>query len=209
MTPSVRLAVRLLSQLSTSASLLTAVTAIRHLAASAAKCRMAVTAVSNDADVDNWLRSLTASRTDGVILVLTELSRAHRNRLAALQVPVVIVDPVGQPDPEVLSIGAANWAGGLTATEHLLELGHRRIGTITGSPVVLCSQARLDGYRAALERGGIAFDPELVRTGDFHYDSALTAASYTPIAWTSLAAKIAVGRSGSRSSSDAAASADS
>jgi LacI family transcriptional regulator len=146
-------------------------------AALAAKCRMAVTAVSSDADVDNWLRSLTASRTDGVILVLTELSRAHRNRLASLQVPVVIVDPVGQPDPEVLSIGAANWAGGLAATEHLLELGHRRIGTITGSPAVLCSQARLDGYRAALERAGIVFDPELVRTGDFHYESALTAAS--------------------------------
>ncbi len=146
-------------------------------AALAANSRVAVTVVSTDADVGNWLRSLAASRTDGVILVLTELSKAHRNRLAALQVPVVIVDPVGQPDPEVLSIGAANWAGGLTATEHLLKLGHRRIGTITGSPAVLCSQARLDGYRAALERAGIAFDPGLVRTGDFHYESALTAAS--------------------------------
>lgn len=146
-------------------------------AALASKCRIAVTAVTSDADVDHWLRSLTASRTDGVILVLTELSSAHRNRLAALQVPVVIVDPVGQPDPEVLSIGAANWAGGLTATEHLLGLGHQRIATITGSPAVLCSQARLDGYRAALERAGLAIDPALVKTGDFHYESALAAAS--------------------------------
>jgi len=143
----------------------------------AANCRIAVTAVTDDADVDHWLRSLTASRTDGVILVLTELSPAHRNRLASLQVPVVIVDPVGQPDTEVLTVGAANWAGGLAATEHLLELGHRRIGTITGSPAVLCSQARLDGYRAALERVGLGLDPDLVRTGDFHYQSALTAAS--------------------------------
>jgi len=146
-------------------------------AALAAKCRIAVTAVASDADVDNWLRSLEASRTDGVILVLTELSLAQRSRLASLQAPVVIVDPVGQPDPEVLSIGAANWAGGLTATEHLVKLGHRRIGTITGNPAVLCSQARLDGYRAALERAGIAFDSELVQTGDFHYESALEAAS--------------------------------
>jgi LacI family transcriptional regulator, galactose operon repressor len=146
-------------------------------AALAANCRIAVTAVTDDADVDHWLRSLTASRTDGVILVLTELSHAHRNRLATLQVPVVIVDPVGQPDTEVLTVGAANWAGGLAATEHLLELGHRRIGTITGSPAVLCSQARLDGYRAALERVGLGLDPDLVRTGDFHYQSALTAAS--------------------------------
>lgn len=75
---------------------------------------------------------------------------------------MVIVDPIGQPDPEVLTIGAANWAGGLAATEHLLGLGHRRIGTITGSPAAPCSQARLDGYRAALERAGIAVDPDLV-----------------------------------------------
>ncbi len=152
-------------------------------AALAAKCRVAVTVVSGDADVDHWLRSLTASRADGVILVLTELSPPHRKRLAALGVPVVIVDPVGQPDPDVLTIGAANWAGGLAATEHLLELGHRRIGTITGSPAILCSQARLDGYRAALERSGIPLDPELVKTGDYHYQyqyayqSALEAAS--------------------------------
>jgi LacI family transcriptional regulator len=147
------------------------------VAALGAKSRVAVTVVGNDADVDSWLRSLAASRTDGVILVLTELSPPHRNRLAALHVPVVIVDPVGQPDPEVLTIGAANWAGGLAATEHLLSLGHHRIGTITGSPAVLCSQARLDGYRAALERAGIAMDPDLVKTGDFHYESALAAAS--------------------------------
>ncbi len=146
-------------------------------AALAARCRIVVTAISGEADVDHWLRSLTASRTDGVILVLTELSPAHRRRLAALQIPVVIVDPVGQPDPEVLSIGAANWAGGMTATEHLLGLGHRRIGTITGSPAVLCSQARLDGYRAALERAGITPDPGLIAAGDFHYESALAAAS--------------------------------
>ena len=152
-------------------------------AALAAKCRVAVTVVSTNADIDHWLRSLSASRTDGVILVLTALQPHHRKRLATLGVPIVIVDPVGQPDPDVLTIGAANWAGGLAATEHLLALGHRRIGTITGSPAILCSQARLDGYRAALERASITEDPELVRTGDHHYqyqfayESALEAAS--------------------------------
>lgn len=141
-----------------------------------AKSRIAVTMVGSDADVNQWLKGLTASRTDGVILVLTELSPAHRHRLAALRVPLVIVDPVGRPDPEVLTIGAANWAGGLAATEHLLRLGHQRIATITGDLDLPCSQARLDGYRVALERAGIGFGPELVKTGDFHYGSAFTAA---------------------------------
>ena len=76
-----------------------------------------------------------------------------------MHMPVVIVDPVGQPDPRIPSIGATNWAGGLMATEHLIEIGHRRIGTITGRPSLLCSQARLDGYRAALDRAAIPADP--------------------------------------------------
>ncbi len=139
--------------------------------------RVAVSVLAGETGTDEWLARLSASRTDGVILVLTELSPAHRRQLAALHVPVVIVDPVGQPDPRIPSVGAANWAGGLMATEHLLELGHGRIGTITGRPALLCSQARVDGYRAALEHAGIPVDDVLVRTGDFRFAAALAAAA--------------------------------
>ncbi|MGH3170641.1 MAG: substrate-binding domain-containing protein, partial [Trebonia sp.] len=34
---------------------------------------------------------------------------------------------------------------------------------------ILCSQARLDGYRAALDRASIPMDPKLVKTADYHY----------------------------------------
>jgi LacI family transcriptional regulator, galactose operon repressor len=138
--------------------------------------RVAVSVLDGEASASQWLARLSASRVDGVILVLTELSAAHRRQLATLHVPVVIVDPVGQPDSRIPSVGAANWAGGLLATEHLLELGHRRIGTVTGRPSLLCSQARVDGYRAALEHAALAADPALIRTGDFTFDTALTAA---------------------------------
>jgi LacI family transcriptional regulator len=146
-------------------------------AAFAGEHRVAVSVLAGEAAADKWLARLSASRTDGVILVLTDLSPVHRRQLAALHVPVVIVDPVGQPDPRIPSVGAANWAGGLMATEHLIELGHRRIGTITGRPALLCSQARVDGYRAALEHAGIPADPALVSTGDFHFEAALAAAT--------------------------------
>jgi LacI family transcriptional regulator len=43
---------------------------------------------------------------------------------------------------------------------------------ITGPMHVLCSRARLDGYRAALERAGLPYDPLLVRRGDYHYPTA-------------------------------------
>lgn len=139
--------------------------------------RLAVSATPNQKDEERWLNSLAHGKTDGVILVLASLSPEHRQVLASLRVPIVIVDPDGQPDPTVPSIGAANWAGGLMATEHLIKAGHTRIGTITGRPTVLCSQARLAGYRAALEQAGIPYDADIVIYGDFHYESALKAAS--------------------------------
>jgi LacI family transcriptional regulator len=84
---------------------------------------------------------------------------------------VVVVDPVGVPSMDVPTIGATNWAGGMRATEHLLSLGHRRIGFIEGPPRLLCSRARLDGYRAALDAAGLAVDDALVRQGDFYHES--------------------------------------
>jgi LacI family transcriptional regulator len=139
----------------------------------AAKTRLAVSVIPTDADVQRWLGSLDRSRTDGVILVLTELAPRHREHLAELQVPIVLVDPVTQPMPDIPSVGAANWSGGLAATEHLIGLGHRRIAHITGRLSALCSRQRADGYRAALERAGIPADAELVAPGDFHYATAL------------------------------------
>jgi DNA-binding LacI/PurR family transcriptional regulator len=146
-------------------------------AAAAAGHRVIVSILDEEAASDDWLARVSASRTNGVILALAELPLAYRARLAALNVPMAIVDPVGQPDPHIPSVGAANWAGGFTATEHLIKLGHRRIGTITGRPALLCSQARVQGYRAALEHAGLPADPALVCTGDFTFEAALTAAT--------------------------------
>jgi DNA-binding LacI/PurR family transcriptional regulator len=146
-------------------------------AAAAAGHRVSISILDGEAASDEWLARLSASRTNGVILGLAELPSKYRTRLAALNVPIVIVDPVGQPDPHIPSVGAANWAGGYTATEHLIKLGHRRIGTITGRPTLPCSQARVHGYRAALEHAGLPTDPAIVCTGDFTFEAALTAAT--------------------------------
>ena len=123
------------------------------------------------ADARRWLDNLAARGSDGVILAVTELDPQRRRQFDALGVPQVIVDPVGNPAPHIPSVGATNWAGGMAATEHLLRLGHRRIGMLAGPPDVLCSRARLDGYRAALDQFGVRPDPELIQYGDFHYET--------------------------------------
>lgn len=69
------------------------------------------------------------------------------------------------------SIASTNFAGARDATRHLLQLGHRRIALITGPAELAYSQERLDGYRAALLRAGVDFEPELVRFGRMDEES--------------------------------------
>lgn len=115
-----------------------------------------------------WMRTLAARRSDGLVLVITAPAPTAVEELAELHTPLVLLDPVGGSDPTLPTVGATNWAGGRAATEHLLGLGHRRIGIITGHEWLACSQERLEGYRAALGRAGVPVDEQLVRFGDFH-----------------------------------------
>ncbi|MFV2118161.1 LacI family DNA-binding transcriptional regulator [Streptomyces sp. Act-28] len=117
-----------------------------------------------------WIEGVLQRRPIGVVLVFSALPDGVKQRLRARSIPFVIIDPAGDPDPDVPSVGSANWNGGVAATRHLLELGHRRIGIITGPEDMLCSLARLDGYRSAMGMAGLGADPALVRFGDFHVD---------------------------------------
>ena len=114
-----------------------------------------------------WLDDVLRRRPRGVIFVLSELDPAQRSQLSTRSIPYVLVDTAGEQPPGVPTVGSANWAGGLAATRHLLGLGHRRIAMISGPADVLCSRARVDGYRSALEEAGVAQDPSFVRYGDF------------------------------------------
>ncbi len=115
-----------------------------------------------------WIEGVLARRPIGVIAVFSDLSEVLRTQLKTRGIPFVVVDPTGEPLHDTPSIGATNWNGGLTATRHLLGLGHRRIGVICGPEQILCSRARLDGYRAAMDEAGVPVDPDLIRHGAFH-----------------------------------------
>jgi LacI family transcriptional regulator len=118
----------------------------------------------------SWTSALASHDTDGVILVTSELTGAQLRQLRSAEIPLVVVDPANPAPADLPSVGATNWAGGLAATEHLLGLGHRRIAAIAGPGDFMCSRARIDGYRSALEQAGLRFDATLIRHGDFQHD---------------------------------------
>lgn len=121
-----------------------------------------------------WIEDVLARGPLGVIAVFSDLSPEQRAQLAARGIPLVVLDPVGVPSDDLPSVGATNWLGGLSVTRHLLDLGHRRIAAITGPTWALCSRARLDGYRTALETAGVPGDPELIRQAEFEVVDGVT-----------------------------------
>ncbi|WP_150308651.1 LacI family DNA-binding transcriptional regulator [Planctomonas psychrotolerans] len=121
----------------------------------------------------DWIDGVMRRQPVGVILIFSDLSTDHKHQLRTRNIPFVVLDPSGDPAPDVPSIGSANWSGGYQATRHLLELGHTRMAMITGPDDMLCSTARLSGFRAALDAAGISVPVANVLTGQFHHEDGL------------------------------------
>ncbi len=119
------------------------------------------------------IEALLSRRVDGVIVLAGRLPNSVLQRFAK-SLPMVVVgrDLRG---PGLFSLDFDNRAGGLLATQHLIECGHTRIAFIAGDPAHQDALDRQAGYRAALEKAGIAFDPALVMAGDFTEASGLMA----------------------------------
>jgi LacI family transcriptional regulator len=120
-----------------------------------------------------WASELAAAGRRAVITVVDELTSADLSALSRAGLPLVVIDPVNLPHIDVTSVGSTNFTGGLSATQHLLDLGHRRIAYVGGPATSACNQARFHGYRAAMDAAGLPVPPEFVRHGDFRHEDGL------------------------------------
>ncbi|MDL4818473.1 LacI family DNA-binding transcriptional regulator [Actinomadura opuntiae] len=120
-----------------------------------------------------WARDLAAGGREAVIAVVSELTSAELAALARARLPLVVIDPLNLPPMRVTSVGSTNFAGGMAATQHLLSLGHRRIAYIGGPATAGCNQARMHGYRAAMEAVEAPAPDDYVRTGHFTYQDGI------------------------------------
>jgi LacI family transcriptional regulator len=113
------------------------------------------------------VRALPASRTtSGAILILPPEPPEDLAFLQSRRYPLVVVDPRTPVPRGVVSIASAHTAGARAVTGHLLDLGHRRIGVVSGFEDWLAGSDRLAGHLAALSEAGLLGDPRLVRYGE-------------------------------------------
>jgi LacI family transcriptional regulator len=127
----------------------------------------------------SWMvdpQTLLRSEHVGAIFITADASKASLKALDDAGFPVVVVDPLRVDGSRCISIGATNFTGGVTAAEHLLSLGHRRIGHAGGPHSADCSHARLAGLTSALRKAGIELDETLVTHCAFTYDAGRRAA---------------------------------
>jgi len=114
--------------------------------------------------IDGVVLSPPLSETGGVI-----------DLLAKAGVPAIAVATSIQSG-DMFTIGIDDRQAATMMTQHIIDLGHRRIGFVAGDPNVSATARRFEGYVAAMDDAGIPFDPQLVTAGLFTYRSGLDAA---------------------------------
>jgi LacI family transcriptional regulator len=124
----------------------------------------------------NYVANLARGMVDGLLLVLPRSPIDFIGTLTERNFPFVLIDHQGT-GKDCPAVGATNWQGAYNATEYLIELGHNRIGFITGSMDLGCAVERLEGYRSALRTYHIADAPELIYEGTFFQPDGFAGAS--------------------------------
>ena len=116
-----------------------------------------------------YLSRVMGTLVDGAVLVTPTVTDVQYDG------PVVAVDPhTGRSSLPTLS--ADNLQGARAGVEHLLQLGHVRVGMVTGRPDLVSAQLREQGYRQALQSAGICVDEALLRLGAFETSTSRDAA---------------------------------
>lgn len=117
-----------------------------------------------------YLDTLIAKRVDGIVFIAATTQVEHVKSLVENRTPVVVAERK-MPEIEVDSVLVDNFQGGYEATKHLLDLGHRRIGCISGPWDLTPSAERVTGYKLALNRHELRAEEDLIVRGDYLFES--------------------------------------
>jgi LacI family transcriptional regulator len=146
------------------------------LAARGRNLHLVVSSFSPSAeDLTSALRTVRG-RIDGLIVMTPDVNASGALERGAGAIRTVLLNPEGEVRG-CDSISIANHDGAYAMVRHLMSLGHRRIGTVTGPAGNIDARQRLEGYRTALRAGGLEPSPDLEIHGQFTETSGYEAGS--------------------------------
>ncbi|MCC3761753.1 LacI family DNA-binding transcriptional regulator [Glycomyces sp. TRM65418] len=114
-----------------------------------------------------WITQQQVAGAVGLIELAVAVPDTVLTAANECELPIVTIDPIGTAGSRAVTIGSTNWAGGRSATDHLIRFGHRRIAWIGGPVNSAPSAERFHGYRAALEAADLAAERDLIRHDAF------------------------------------------
>lgn len=121
-----------------------------------------------------YVNTIANGLTEGLLLLVPLVQAAYLEALRERNFPYVLIDQSDESDKSPM-VHCTNWQGAYDATRYLLELGHRRIGFISGIMEITSAVERLEGHRAALMDAGLELDERLIVGGDFWQSAAYEA----------------------------------
>lgn len=124
-----------------------------------------------------YVHMMARGLADGLLISLPREPEAYLKSLREKGFPYVIIDHRSDDESDHF-VSADNFQGGYEATKHLIELGHRRIGIVTGWMDMTSAKDRLEGYQSALSDFGIAFENDLLFEGDFSQPGGFSGGTY-------------------------------
>jgi DNA-binding LacI/PurR family transcriptional regulator len=137
--------------------------------------RLLLEPVATTDEPDIYLNLARSRQIDGIVLSGPRSDDRQLAELVDSGFPVVLLGQL--PGTDACFVDVDNRATARMAVEHLIELGHRRIGCITNAPLMYTGATdRLFGYLDALAAHDLPKDERLVRYGDFDYESGRRAA---------------------------------
>lgn len=130
----------------------------------------------------SYIQVLADKGVDGILFCMALDSSKKKGMesiglMEKLKIPFVMIDRFLE-GARCCFVSLNHELGGYMATEHLLKLGHRRIGCVTGPDVLEDSMARLTGYKKALAEYEIDFEPSLLYHGNYDRESGINGADY-------------------------------
>ena len=140
-------------------------------------CELLISATYQDTSREaTRIQRLAQGRVDALILVAPLFGDETVAELDGHSVPVVVVDPRSASNCAHPNIVVDNYSGARSGTEHLLRLGHRRIGFIGGDTSFESAAQRERGHHDAVSLNGADTDPELIVGADFSWFGGFEAA---------------------------------